>query len=131
VPQRLPFQQFHGNEGPAFVFADVVDRADVGVIQCGRGLRLALKTTEGLGITGYLVGQELEGDEPVEPGVFGLVNHTHTAAAQLLDDAVMRDGLADHGKWASREPGLIVVPAQCRSQTSWPRRIRKSWLGDG
>jgi hypothetical protein len=25
-----------------------------------------------------------------------LVDHTHTTATQFLDDAVMRDGLADH-----------------------------------
>jgi hypothetical protein len=29
--------------------------------------------------------------------VFGLVNHAHPAAAELLDDAVMRNGLTDHG----------------------------------
>jgi hypothetical protein len=28
--------------------------------------------------------------------IFGLVHHTHPAAAQLLEDAVMGDGLADH-----------------------------------
>jgi hypothetical protein len=32
----------------------------------------------------------------VESCVLGLVNHTHPTAAQLLDDAVVRDGLADH-----------------------------------
>src|SRR5713226_8553860 len=28
--------------------------------------------------------------------VLGLVDHTHTAAAEFLDDAVVRNGLADH-----------------------------------
>ena len=28
--------------------------------------------------------------------VLGLIDHTHAAAAELLDDAVVRDGLADH-----------------------------------
>ena len=32
----------------------------------------------------------------MEAGVLGLVHHAH-AAAQLLDDAVVRDGLANHG----------------------------------
>ncbi len=31
----------------------------------------------------------------MESRVFGLVDHTHPAAAQLLDDAIVRDGLAD------------------------------------
>ncbi|PYV74012.1 MAG: hypothetical protein DMG97_09805 [Acidobacteria bacterium] len=32
----------------------------------------------------------------MQADVLGLVNHTHPATAELLDDAVMRDGLADH-----------------------------------
>ncbi len=31
-------------------------------------------------------------------GVFGLVHHAHAAATQLLDDAVVQDGLANHRK---------------------------------
>ena len=40
-------------------------------------------------------GQELQRYEASETGVLDLIDHTHPAAAQLLDDAVMRDGLAD------------------------------------
>jgi hypothetical protein len=29
--------------------------------------------------------------------VFGLVHHTHTAAPELLQDAILGDGFADHG----------------------------------
>ncbi len=32
----------------------------------------------------------------MQPRVLGLVDDAHAAAAQLLDDAVVRDGLADH-----------------------------------
>jgi hypothetical protein len=30
-------------------------------------------------------------------GVLGLVDHTHSAASEILNDAVVQDGLADHG----------------------------------
>ena len=33
VPQRLPFQQFHGHEGLAAVLVHIVDRADMRVIE--------------------------------------------------------------------------------------------------
>jgi hypothetical protein len=46
---------------------------------------------------GYLVQQKLQGDEAVQLYILGLVDHTHPAA-QLLDDAVVLDGLADY--WA-------------------------------
>ena len=39
---------------------------------------------------------ELEGNEAVQPRVLCFVDHTHPAAAQFFDDAIMRDGLADH-----------------------------------
>ena len=34
----------------------------------------------------------------MQPSILGLVDHAHTAATEFLDDAVMRNGLADH--WA-------------------------------
>jgi hypothetical protein len=37
----------------------------------------------------------LQGHETVQARVFGLVDDAHPAAAQLLDNAVMRDGLTD------------------------------------
>ncbi len=33
VPQSLPFQQLHNHEGPSLMFAEFVDRADVGMIK--------------------------------------------------------------------------------------------------
>ena len=41
--------------------------------------------------------QEFQGDEAAKLCVLGFVDHTHAAAAEFLDDAVVRDGLADHG----------------------------------
>lgn len=35
-------------------------------------------------------------DETAEVGVLSLVHNAHAAAAQLLNDAVVRNGLADH-----------------------------------
>jgi hypothetical protein len=47
-------------------------------------------------IFGYVVGQELQGDETPELNILCFVNHTHPTTAELLNDAVVRDGLADH-----------------------------------
>ena len=41
-------------------------------------------------------GQELQCDDTAQTGVLGLVDHAHAAFAELLDDLVVGDGLADH-----------------------------------
>ena len=40
--------------------------------------------------------QELQRNEAAQLGVLGLIDHTHAAATELLNDAIVRDGLADH-----------------------------------
>jgi hypothetical protein len=80
-----------------------VDGADVRVVQCGRGFGFALETAEGLRIAGEFVGQELQGDVAAQLQVFRLVDHTHTAATDLAEDAVMGNrlphGLGGRGHW--------------------------------
>ena len=41
--------------------------------------------------------QNLDGDEPVQVRVPGLVDYAHAAAAESFDDLVMQDGASDHG----------------------------------
>src|SRR5260221_6521417 len=54
VLQRRAFQEFHGDEGLPVLLTDVMDRADVGMIQCGRGLRLTLESGEDMRVLGYI-----------------------------------------------------------------------------
>src|SRR5438552_873256 len=96
VLQRCAIQEFHGDERLSILLADVVNRANVGMIQSGRGASLTAKAFERLRITGQFFRQKLQSYKTTQTGVFGLINDTHPAAAELLDDAVMRDGLADH-----------------------------------
>jgi hypothetical protein len=42
-----------------------------------------------------IVRKELQGDKAVQLHILGPVDHTHTTAAEPLNDAVVRDGLAD------------------------------------
>ena len=79
----------------AVFFADVVDGADVGMVESGGGFGFAAKAAEGLGIFGEVVGKKFQSDEAVEARVLSLVDDSHAAAAEHLDDAVMGDGLSD------------------------------------
>ncbi len=48
-------------------------------------------------ILGKLLRQELQGNIATQAGVFSLVDHTHPTTAELLQDFVVGNGLADHG----------------------------------
>src|SRR5271157_3495548 len=94
--QRQPFQKLHGDKGLPVLLANVINRADVRMVQRRRGLGFALKARQRLRIAGHFLGQELERDKAMQPRVLGLVDDAHAAASKLFDDAVVRDGLADH-----------------------------------
>ena len=98
MPERLTLQQFHRDEGSPIGIVNLVDGADVRVVQRGRGLGFPLKTAEGLCVLGELVGKKLQGNLATELQVFRLVDNTHPAAAQLLHNVIVRDGLADHSE---------------------------------
>ncbi len=97
VLQGLPFQVLHDDEGLAFVIADVVDGADVGMIECRGRSGLPLETIQCLFVLGKLFRQKFQGHIAAQAGVLSLVDHTHPTATQFLCDFVVGDGLADHG----------------------------------
>jgi hypothetical protein len=94
--QRHTIEKFHSEERLAIVLANIANRTDIRVIQRRCSLRLALEAGQCLRVTGNFFWQELEGNKTVKPVVLGLVDHAHTATTEFFDDAVVRDGLADH-----------------------------------
>ena len=48
------------------MLADFVDRADIGMVQRGSSLSLALKAGQRLWVLGHFIGQELQGDKAVQ-----------------------------------------------------------------
>ena len=96
VFQRLAFEKFQRDEGLPVFFSNVVNGADVGMIESRCSLRLAFKTSQGLRIARNIFRQEFQRDKSAQPRVFGLVNDAHTAAAQLFEDTVMGNALVFH-----------------------------------
>ena len=95
--QRQAIKKLHGDERLLMLVINLVNGADIGMVQGGCGLRFALESGQSLPILFNLVRQELQSDKAVQLYVLSLVDNAHPAAAQLLDDAVVRDGLAKHG----------------------------------
>ena len=101
----MAVEKFHGDEGAAFGFADVVDGADVGVIEGGSGLGFALEASERLRVGGDVFGEKFECDEAMEAGVFGFVDDAHAAATEFVGDDEVGEVLTDQdwGSLAKRE----------------------------
>ncbi len=76
--------------------ADVVNRANVGMVQRRRRLGLSLETRQGCGILREFGREKFQCDKTMEPGVFGFLDDPHAAAAQLFNNAVVRDGVNVH-----------------------------------
>ena len=91
-----PFQVLHHDERTVAILADLVDRADVGMVQSRSGTRLATKTLQRGGIRNHVVRQEFQRHETAKIEVLGLVHQSHTPTANQFNNAVVRYDRVDH-----------------------------------
>ena len=118
--RRQPVQILHGDKRFAGTFANIVNRADVRMIQRRRRLRLPLKSRQRLRIRRHVIRQKFQRHKAVQPRIFRLVHHAHTAATKLFNNQVVGNGLArqrlriGHGPailWcAPRQVNEVVTP---------------------
>ena len=98
LPEELlegrPLEQLEHEEGLVLVGPDVVEDADVGVVQAGDGRRLALEPLHGARGAGARGMEELEGDLAPEARVARPVDDAHAAAPQAARHLVVRDNSA-------------------------------------
>jgi hypothetical protein len=92
-----PLEEFHREEIPAANFSNLVDGADVGVVQRRSGSRFAAKPLRGLRVVDRFIGKEFEGDEAAEFQILGLVDLTHASTADLFQNTVVREGFSMSG----------------------------------
>ncbi len=95
--ERLAFEKLHGDEASPVLFVDVVDGANIRVIQGRSRLGFPLQTLQSLMVPGQLIRQKLQGDRALEPGVLRLEDHAHASAAELLQNSVVRRFFPCHG----------------------------------
>ena len=132
--ERYAVKELHDDEGIAILFAYVMNRADVRMVQRGSRLGLPLEAAESLRIFGYFVRQELESDETVQTAVFRLVHHAHSTAAQLFQDAIVRNCFPEHWREMLRAmQGQVnetsaVVTLQSRRMKAIPWRVQVGFV---
>src|SRR5438445_2918580 len=95
--QRLARDVLHRDELDSVRFRDVVDVNNVGMVESGCCLGLLYEPPLSFRISNFLGGQNLNGHEPVQVRIPGLVHDTHAAAPKGFEDLVMLEGTSDHG----------------------------------
>lgn len=110
--ERFTLQQFHDQ----VVVTDVIERADVRMVELRDGLGLALEPKPELRVLRELRRQNLDGHAAVEPRVASLPHLTHAARANARDDLIraepdsgrqtfwiQRSAAVSHARRAARE----------------------------
>ncbi len=82
IGKRLAVEELHNQEVGAVLRADVVEMADVWMIQRGNGTSFALETLLEFRIGGKMSGENLDGNGAIEARVFRAVDLAHTAGAE-------------------------------------------------
>ena len=88
VGERLAVEQLHHEVVHAVLVADVVNGADVRVVQRGDGAGLALEPAPAIRVCRDLARQHLDGDAAPQPIVVGTIDLAHAAFAERGDDLI-------------------------------------------
>ena len=86
----------HGEEGLSLGLIDFIDGANVGMVECRRGLGFAQEAFLGFGVFNDVGAEKLQRDRTLKLGVEGFVNDTHATFAEFFGDLVVRDGETNH-----------------------------------
>jgi hypothetical protein len=79
----LAGKELHDDVMGIFLFGNIIDPNNMGMIQAGEGAGFSLKPLQEGGITSILRMQDLDGDRPVEGRMDRLIDYPHAAAGDL------------------------------------------------
>ena len=113
--QALALDKLHGEIMDAVLTANAEDGHDVGVVQPGHRLGLALEACHRFPVGSGTEAQHLQGHFAFERQLLGFVDDTHAAAADLAHDAEVAQPLQHPALHEPRLPGP-TVPGWRRSR---------------
>ncbi len=97
VFQRGAIDEFHNDKLLVVFFLDVVDRADIRMIQRRSGFCFLEEPRLFRFVGSKMMGEKLHRNEPIQFRILSLVNDTHAPLTQLFENLIMRYGLPNHG----------------------------------
>jgi hypothetical protein len=86
--ERFPFDVFHYEIVNSVLMANVMESADVRMIQAGDCSRFSLKSLAQFQVTGMVIWEDLDGNDSVKTGIAGAVDLAHPASANTREDFV-------------------------------------------
>ena len=86
--EGFPIHVLHDEVVNPVLFTDVVECADVRVVQAADSFGFALEPFTQISAVGKMFGKDLDGNGTVQTGVGGAIHLSHTARAQLIADLV-------------------------------------------
>src|ERR1035438_2719027 len=95
--QRLALEQLHGDKRTTFELSNVVNGADIRMVESGCGARFAAESFDRLWVLGNVDRQKFQGDIAAEAGVLGFIDYAHPTAAKFFRDVIVGDGAANNG----------------------------------
>ncbi len=94
--QGGPVEQLHDEKRQIAMAPDVIERADVRMAERRCRTRFTLKALERKRILRQLRREKFDGNLAAETRVLRAIDDTHAAFANLVEDPVMGNGLANH-----------------------------------
>ncbi len=140
IVERLPAHELHHHQQlVVLLMMQLVDSRDARVVETRERDRLGAETLQHIRV-GQVGIEDLDRDLAVERLIDRLVDGAHTAATQLVDDAVLSDGGPDHCWKSWQEPKFVSVggpiplvkpvrsldkrdPCRTRSRKRWRRQF--------
>ena len=107
--EGLALDVLHGEEALAVGLFDRIDGDDVGMVERGDRLDLALEAGEAVGIFGEGRRQSLQGDLAMQAQILGEVDDPHAALTQFRQDPIVRQLRADHCAYSTVARAAICV----------------------
>ena len=101
---RLADHALHGDEQAPVRLTDVVNGHNIGMVEGRSSLRLPFEALAALRVLHHVGREDLERHGPVQARVECPIDDTHSAFAELLDDAVVRNHRFGHERISSKEP---------------------------
>src|SRR3990170_5702738 len=86
--QRLTLQILHDEILGARLLADVIEHADVRVLEVGDGFSFALESLAQLGVEREMLRENFDSHVAIQTGVEALIHFTHAPRADLREDLV-------------------------------------------